>query len=117
MRFRVYGHTDLVGSDQYNKTLGLRRAQAVVAYFASQGISRDRLEALASFGETQPVVPTNEEEVRNRRTVTEVSGFVEDTPGELNGKYAEIIFRDYVASAAIEPTIGGITGSELATGQ
>ena len=49
--------------------------------------------------------------------MTEVSGFVEDTPGELNGKYAEIIFRDYVASAAIEPTIGGITGSELATGQ
>jgi peptidoglycan-associated lipoprotein len=99
VRFRVYGHTDLVGSDQYNKQLGLLRAQAVVAYFASQGISRDRLEALASFGETQPVVPTNEEEVRNRRTVTEVSGFVKRHSGELNGKYAAIIMRGYIASA------------------
>ena len=99
VRFRVYGHTDLLGSDQYNKTLGLRRAQAVVAYFASQGISRDRLEALASFGETQPVVPTNEEEVRNRRTVTEVSGFVKRHSGQLNGKYAAIVMRDYVLSA------------------
>ncbi|WP_150121224.1 OmpA family protein, partial [Sulfitobacter sp. HI0076] len=28
MRFRVYGHTDLVGSQTYNRALGLRRAQA-----------------------------------------------------------------------------------------
>ena len=34
VRFRVYGHTDLVGSDAYNKGLGLRRAQAVVSFFA-----------------------------------------------------------------------------------
>ena len=40
VRFRVYGYTDLVGSEHYNKTLGLRRAQAVVSYLVSQGISR-----------------------------------------------------------------------------
>ena len=28
VRFRVYGHTDLVGSDAYNKSLGLRRARS-----------------------------------------------------------------------------------------
>ena len=95
----------------------MRRAQAVVAFLSRQGISRSRLEAVVSRGETQPLIVTEGRERANRRTVTEVSGFVEDTPGELNGKYAEIIFRDYVASAAIEPTIGGITGSELATGQ
>ena len=100
VRFRVYGHTDLVGSAAYNRSLGLRRAQAVVAFLTSQGIDRSRLEALASFGETRPVVETENRERRNRRTVTEVSGFVETDPMLLNGKYAEVIFREYVSSAA-----------------
>ncbi len=99
VRFRVFGHTDLVGSAAYNKRLGLRRAQAVVAYFASKGISRSRLEALVSYGETRPVIDTQNRERRNRRTVTEVSGFVEDAPLILNGKYAEVVWREYVASA------------------
>ena len=100
VRFKVYGHTDLVGSQAYNRSLGLRRAQAVVAFLASQGIDRNRLEAVVSFGETQPLVVTDGRERRNRRTVTEVTGFVESDPMVLNGKYAEIIFRDYVNSAA-----------------
>jgi len=99
IRFRVYGHTDLVGSDRYNRSLGLRRANAVVAYLSTQGISRSRLEAVASFGETQPVVFTQEQERRNRRTVTEVSGMVGKKPAPLNGKYAEVIFQEYVESA------------------
>ncbi|PUB16318.1 OmpA family protein [Yoonia sediminilitoris] len=99
VRFRVYGHTDLVGSNAYNRRLGLRRAQAVVGFLTSQGIDRSRLEALASFGETRPVVATQNRERRNRRTVTEVSGFVESNPLILNGKYAEVIFREYVRSA------------------
>jgi outer membrane protein OmpA-like peptidoglycan-associated protein len=96
VRFRVYGHTDLVGSNAYNHALGLRRAQAVVAFFASQGISRSRLEAVASYGKTRPLVQTDQPEVRNRRTVTEVSGFVRRHPTLLNGKYAEVIFREYI---------------------
>jgi outer membrane protein OmpA-like peptidoglycan-associated protein len=111
VRFRVYGHTDLVGSAAYNQRLGLRRAQAAVAYLTSLGISKSRLEAVVSFGKTRPIVQTNEPEVRNRRTVTEVSGFVRNHPLVLNGKYAEIIWREYVASAvpkttATETTLG-----------
>ena len=99
VRFRVYGHTDLVGSDGYNKALGLRRAKAAVGYLVAQGIGSARLEAVASFGKTRPVVQTTSPEERNRRTVTEVSGFVNTNPMVLNGKYAAIIWRDYVASA------------------
>ncbi|MAM62521.1 OmpA family protein [Maritimibacter sp. UBA3975] len=101
--FRVYGHTDKVGSSTYNRQLGLRRAQAVVNYFASVGISRSRVEAVVTYGETQPLVPTEDRERRNRRTVTEVSGFVQDDPLILNGKYAEVIFREYVDSATSLP--------------
>lgn len=103
VRFRVFGHTDLVGSAAYNQRLGLRRAQAAVAYITSLGVSRSRLEAVASFGKTQPIVQTNEPEMRNRRTVTEVSGFVDSHPLVLNGKYAEIIWREYVGSAGRAP--------------
>ncbi len=111
VRFRVYGHTDAVGSNRYNKTLGLRRAQTVVAYLASQGISTSRLESLVSFGETQPLVVTQGRERANRRTVTEVSGFVERHPTVLDGKYAQIIYRDYIASA-VPPT--QLTGNATA---
>jgi peptidoglycan-associated lipoprotein len=96
VRFRVFGHTDLVGSNSYNKALGLRRAKAVVAYLAQNGVSSSRLEAVVSFGKTQPIIQTNAAEVRNRRTVTEVSGFVGRHPTVLNGKYAEVIFREYL---------------------
>ncbi|MDW4499486.1 OmpA family protein [Sulfitobacter sp. D35] len=108
VRFRVYGHTDLVGSPGYNKSLGLRRAQAVVAYLTTHGISRSRLEAVASFGETQPVIATQSAERRNRRTVTEVTGFVKTHRNVLDGKYAQIIYRDYVASARSQTTLTGL---------
>jgi peptidoglycan-associated lipoprotein len=103
IRFKVFGHTDLVGSDAYNRNLGLRRAKAVVNFLVSQGISRSRLEALASFGETQPLIVTQDRERKNRRTVTEVSGFVKGHPGTLNGKYAAIILREYVLSGTEIP--------------
>ena len=99
VRFRVYGHTDLVGTNAYNKSLGLRRARTVVNYLVSRGISRSRLEAVASFGETQPLVVTQGRERRNRRTVTEVSGFVKSHPLIMDGKYAEVVYREYIESA------------------
>jgi len=99
VRFKVFGHTDLVGSSAYNQRLGLRRAQAAVSFLIAQGISRSRLEAVVSFGKSRPIIQTEQPEERNRRTVTEVSGFVDSNPLVLNGKYAQIIFRDYVQSA------------------
>lgn len=103
VRFKVFGHTDAVGSDAYNRRLGQRRANAVVRYLISQGISRSRLEAVVSFGENRPLIATQERERLNRRTVTEVTGFVKNHPTLLNGKYAEVIFREYVESATEIP--------------
>ncbi len=117
IRFRVYGHTDAVGSSGYNKQLGLARANAVVGYLVTQGISRSRLEAVASFGETQPLIVTQGRERRNRRTVTEVSGFVQSHPTVLDGKYAQIVYRDYIASGVPPTQLSGITGADLRTEQ
>lgn len=117
VRFRVYGHTDLVGSAASNRQLGLRRAEAAVLYLGTLGIDRRRLEAVVSQGETQPLIVTEGRERRNRRTVTEVSGFVENHPTLLNGRYAEVIFREYLASAVPLRGTVGITGAELGTGE
>ena len=115
VRFSVFGHTDAVGSNSYNRSLGLRRARAAVNYLVSQGISRSRLEALVSLGETQPLVATQGRERANRRTVTEVAGFVEaGSPTPLNGRYAEVVFREYVQSATVQATTQGIAGGEFA---
>lgn len=106
VRFRVYGHTDLVGSTSYNRRLGLRRAETAVIYLTSLGIDRSRLEAVVSFGETQPLIVTQGRERRNRRTVTEVSGFVQAHPMVMNGEYAAVVFRDYVATG-VSASLGG----------
>ncbi len=115
VRFRVYGHTDAVGSNRFNKTLGQQRANAVVSYLTGLGISRSRLEAVVSFGETQPLVVTQGQERRNRRTVTEVTGFVKRHPTVMDGKYAQIIYRDYVASAVAPSTLSSSEVAGLGT--
>ena len=117
VRFRVYGHADAPGTNAYNKALGLRRARAVVSYLSSQGISRSRLEAVASFGEEQLIVNTQGRERRNRRAVTEVSGFVKSHPTVMDGKYAEVIYREYITSAKPATTLSGITGTDFQTTQ
>lgn len=99
VRFRVFGHTDEVGGLASNQALGLRRANAVVSYLATQGISKSRLEAVLSYGKTQPLVMTGGPNEMNRRTVTEVSGFVGNDGRILNGKYAAVVMREYVEGA------------------
>lgn len=94
--FRVYGHTDKVGGNAFNKRLGLRRARAAVNFLISQGVDRRKVEAVVSFGETRPVVLTESENFQNRRTVTEVKGFFNPNGlGMLDGKFAVRIYRSY----------------------
>lgn len=117
VRFRVFGYTDLVGTERYNKGLGMRRAKTVVAYLESQGVSPKRLQAVVSYGETRPLIPTQAPERRNRRAVTSVSGFVQSAPMVLNGKYAEMVFRTYVqtGTAAAGDSSGGSSGGQSTT--
>ena len=117
VRFKVYGHTDAVGTADYNYGLGQRRANAVVRYLTSQGISRDRLEAVVSLGKTQPLVVTQGRERKNRRTVTEVTGFVQRHPTILDGKYAQVVYRDYVISAQGPTVLSGLSGNDFGTNQ
>jgi outer membrane protein OmpA-like peptidoglycan-associated protein len=70
----VEGHTDSMGTDEYNQKLGLRRAQSVINDLAAQGIDRNRMSA-ASLGETKPVINQENEWARavNRRVEFQVN--------------------------------------------
>jgi OmpA-OmpF porin, OOP family len=50
----VTGHTDRLGSNQYNQKLSEHRASAVKAYLISKGIPDNRVTS-SGMGETQPV--------------------------------------------------------------
>ena len=69
------GHTDAVGSDQYNERLSIRRATAVKDYLVRGGISSNRIE-IRGFGESQPVASneTADGRAQNRRVELRVSG-------------------------------------------
>jgi outer membrane protein OmpA-like peptidoglycan-associated protein len=68
LRAELVGHTDSVGSDQYNQRLSLRRAEAVRNHLVSQGINPARI-TVDGMGESQPVVPNDTEanRAKNRR--------------------------------------------------
>lgn len=118
VRFSVFGHTDLVGSAAANYQLGQRRAEAAVSFLVAQGVDRSRLDAVVSEGKNRPIVATAEPERRNRRTETVVSGFVQRHPNVMNGRYAEVVFREYVESAtATSPfTIQSVSGDSQGGG-
>ena len=68
MTFEIAGHTDWIGTDEYNFGLSQRRANAVYNYFAEKGISKERLSAVG-YGESRPIATnaTDEGRAQNRR--------------------------------------------------
>jgi outer membrane protein OmpA-like peptidoglycan-associated protein len=65
----VTGHTDLVGTAEYNSKLALKRAQVVGTYLEKQGVNTSRM-ILDSKGSTEPAADylTAEGRTKNRRT-------------------------------------------------
>lgn len=75
LHVQIEGHTDSVGSDEYNQTLSENRANAVKDYFVQQGIQSESIEA-RGFGKTQPIATNDTPEGRqqNRRVELVLSG-------------------------------------------
>lgn len=64
----VIGHTDAVGTMQYNDQLSLQRAEHVRDELVSRGIPADNIEVFGR-GKREPLIPTSEgiSEAKNRR--------------------------------------------------
>jgi OOP family OmpA-OmpF porin len=69
------GHTDWIGTEEYNLGLSARRANAVKQYLVSKGIEANRIYTEGK-GEKQPVADnrTAEGRAKNRRVEIEVIG-------------------------------------------
>ncbi len=71
----IQSHTDSKGSDAYNLKLSQSRAESVVNYLVSKGITANRLKA-KGFGESKPIAPNDKHDgsdnpegrAQNRRT-------------------------------------------------
>jgi outer membrane protein OmpA-like peptidoglycan-associated protein len=80
----VEGHTDSVGSDEYNQGLSERRAASVRSFLVQSGVSPTTISA-TGLGESQPVASNISAEGRqkNRRVELVVSGDVIEVSSAL----------------------------------
>jgi len=75
LKLSVEGHTDSIGSDEYNQRLSEKRAQSARHYLISQGVSANSIVA-RGFGKTIPIESndTSQGRQKNRRIEIIVSG-------------------------------------------
>jgi OOP family OmpA-OmpF porin len=69
MKIEIAGHTDAIGTDDYNLNLSERRAKSVMQYLLEKGqIEKDRI-TIVFFGESKPIESNDTKEGRkkNRR--------------------------------------------------
>jgi outer membrane protein OmpA-like peptidoglycan-associated protein len=74
-KIEIEGHTDGVGSQDYNQKLSEDRAETVHAYLVKEGIATDRIIAVRGFGKIRPVATNDTPEGRqqNRRVELVIS--------------------------------------------
>lgn len=65
----VVGHTDAVGSDEYNMALGMRRATTVRDYMIAQGVPANRIAPAQSRGKRELLPEYPADSVMQRRVV------------------------------------------------
>ena len=73
IRILISGHTDDLGSEEYNLELSINRAKAVYNWLINSGIESDRLK-FTGFGKSQPLYKDTNEKSRalNRRVEVKV---------------------------------------------
>jgi OOP family OmpA-OmpF porin len=72
MDILIEGHTDSVGSNEYNQSLSERRSQSVKKYFISKGIESQRMTAMG-FGESRPIASNEAKEGRSKNRRVELT--------------------------------------------
>ena len=77
LNLNIEGHTDSIGSDEFNQKLSEQRAEAVRKHLIEQGLPDDNLTAVG-FGKSMPVADNSTVAGRqqNRRVEIVISGEV-----------------------------------------
>ncbi|WP_410207514.1 OmpA family protein [Fusobacterium sp.] len=68
IKIKINGHTDFIGTDQYNLGLSVKRANAIKNYLAGRGVSRNNI-SIEGYGKQSPVASnaTSTGRAQNRR--------------------------------------------------
>ena len=72
----IVGHTDAVGTSEYNQALSQRRAMAAANYLSAHGVSSARLQAVGR-GESEPLAPNDTEAGRQSNRRVEIAIFAD----------------------------------------
>jgi outer membrane protein OmpA-like peptidoglycan-associated protein len=71
-KLEIRGHTDYIGTEQFNIGLSNRRVQSVVDFLIKEGFPRNRIVFKEGFGEYQPKATNETEEGRQKNRRVEV---------------------------------------------
>lgn len=110
----IEGHTDKVGSAEYNKGLGDRRARAAREYLRANGVPEERIKVL-SYGEGLPNDETEDPSRINRRIVLyavqkepiveqETKVVTKNVPFEVKVPVKEEVYVDRPVYVPVAPT-------------
>jgi outer membrane protein OmpA-like peptidoglycan-associated protein/tetratricopeptide (TPR) repeat protein len=80
VKVKIEGHSDNIGSEQYNLTLSNERANLVRKYLIQNNFSPNRIIHTKGFGETRPVAPN------------ELEGGRDNPEGRKQNRRVEVIF-------------------------
>lgn len=54
IKIKINGHTDIIGTDQYNLRLSVKRANSIKDYLANKGVNRNNI-SIEGYGKQDPV--------------------------------------------------------------
>ncbi|GHT55296.1 hypothetical protein AGMMS49982_21070 [Bacteroidia bacterium] len=72
IKIQIEGHTDDIGTPEYNMTLGQERAETVKAYLLEKGVPAKMIVKTLSKAATEPLVPNSDEENRQKNRRVEI---------------------------------------------
>ena len=86
---KVEGHTDNIGTQEYNQDLSERRAKSVANYLINKGVDNNRV-TTEGFGFSKPIASNKTKEGRAQNRRTELIFKVQDVEIDENGQKVEI---------------------------
>jgi len=112
-KVNLIGHADRIGSEEYNKDLSEKRAQAVADFLASKGVDSSRLQ-VEGRGESDPVTGNEcqrlgKESNKNQKLIACLQPD-RRVDAELLGS------RESTASSGTAPSSTGSTGTSSSSG-
>jgi len=80
VRVEIAGHTDWIGTEEYNQDLSHRRAWAVKEYLTKRGVAAERM-TVKGYGESQPIADNHSVGGRAKNRRVELKKLRQGRPG------------------------------------